>query len=135
MKAVLEIELIGDDSYEALRMTNRRRYPELPPCVELRARRLGRPELRPWVARVIPIPGSEGYRREMIAYQHKDYSRANSVGSRGVYAYYLLSPGVYEIHQRTSWKHGEQYYLQVKEDGTKQRLGDDEVREWLRNAS
>lgn len=45
----------------------------------------------------------------------KDYSQANSVGSRGVYLFYVLRPGiVYEVHALTSWSGSEQYFCRVE---------------------
>lgn len=90
MKAVLELELIGDD-----------------------AARLMPPSWRPWVARLVANDDGLGFRRIFLRAAQKDYARANSIGSRGVYAYYVLGDGVYDVHRRTSWQNTRRYYLRV----------------------
>lgn len=61
-----------------------------------------------------------------------DYSQANSVGSRGVYLYYALTPGAYLVHERTSWRHTRTYYLLV-EDEMKREVTREEVVAWLQD--
>lgn len=43
----------------------------------------------------------------------KDYSQANSVGSRGVFTIYLLKPGIYQIHELISWKRARLWWAKV----------------------
>ena len=43
---------------------------------------------------------------------HKDYSKSNSVGSRGVFAFFLLEEGkIYEIMSPQSWANTDHYYV------------------------
>lgn len=43
-----------------------------------------------------------------------DYSRANSVGSRGIYRIYFLRPWkVYEVHAPESWSRQDHYFCRV----------------------
>ena len=88
MKAVLDLELIGDD---------------VP---------FGR--IRPWVARL--SWASDRLCREFLRADQKDYARANSIGSRGVYAYYILSSGVYEVQCLLSWRSVKRYFIRVEGD-------------------
>lgn len=44
-----------------------------------------------------------------------DYAAANSVGSRGVTKTWLLPDGLYQVHQKISWKRSRAYYLAVRD--------------------
>ena len=47
----------------------------------------------------------------------KDYTKANSVGSRGIYKYYFLADGgIYHVSAPQSWNHTDEYYCQVVND-------------------
>lgn len=61
-----------------------------------------------------------------------DYSRANSKGSRGVYAWYTLESGhLYYIRQATSWKSEEVFYATVSDDGEIIKMTRAEAKEWI----
>jgi len=64
---------------------------------------------RPWVCRLHEYVGNGHFRREFVQ-GRKDYSRANSVGSRGVYYHYALEPGVYEVQALQSWRSRRKYF-------------------------
>jgi hypothetical protein len=88
---------------------------------------------KPWVARIVGTDPTFKFRRE-FAKGWKDFAESNSVGSRGVYACYDLESGVYEIHELTSWKNSQRYFLFVwpyGDDST--RVTKEEVVEWLKN--
>jgi hypothetical protein len=102
LKAVLELELIGDSD------------PLAPRAV------------RPWVARILGLDEHTGLQREFLRRYQKDYSRANSIGSRGVYAYYVLDPGLYEVSRRVSWSQTERYFACV-DGATITRISREEV--------
>ncbi len=108
MLAVIRLEIIADNYYAGKKYATREtripdeRYREL----------LGPDKSRPWVARITGLDAQFGYKREFMRGQ-KDYSQANSVGSRGVYMYYPLSDGIYEVHERLSWKRTRRYFCQV----------------------
>lgn len=118
MKAVLELELVGDGVPHSINNP------------------------RPWVARILGPDEQYGLEREFVHRQATDYTRANSVGSRGVYAYYALGPGLYEIQRpirqrwlaRRSFCHvqTERYFIQV-EATTIRRVSREEAMEWLKN--
>lgn len=109
MKAVLRLEAIGDNTDGMLRLAGR--------IADLAGPDLGRffdrgfP--RPWVARLTGLCPRYEFRREFLR-PRKDYSEANSVGSRGVYLYYWLDPGVYEVNQRRCWRAWDRYFIQAE---------------------
>jgi hypothetical protein len=118
VKAVLRLELIADDAYRFLRTATPERISRVPFRQYVRALRDTQHGMRPWVARITG---------ERIAPQLTDYSEANSVGSRGVYAYYTLDDGVYEINDRVSWQRARRYFLRVQ-DGQKTEITREEGR-------
>lgn len=66
---------------------------------------------------------------------NRDYSNANSVGSRGVYDYYILRPGVYEILEALSWKRSRKYYLFVSDNYNMEEMNYEEAIECLSGGS
>src|SRR5690606_23131495 len=67
---------------------------------------------KPWVARLDGLDHKYGFRRTFLEGQ-KDYRDANSGGSRGVYVYYALRPGIYEVNERVTWKRVRRYFIRV----------------------
>ncbi len=130
MKAVLRLELIGDDSYSEMQLMRRQIAAAVGNNV---ARQMfeGMGKHRPWVARIVGTNDRWGLQREFQRPQSNDYEEANSVGSRGVYALYILAPGMYEVHERKTWKRSERYFLRVTEDGEKEEITREEVLECL----
>ena len=62
----------------------------------------------------------------------RDYSKANSKGSRGVMLCFVLeSDTLYEVHSRISWRNSETYFAAVAEGGSLYRLKESEAQEWL----
>lgn len=58
---------------------------------------------------------------------YKDYSEANSKGSRGVYKYYYLEEGpIYEVSEPVSWKNTLRYFCRI-EDGEEIEMSKQEV--------
>ena len=65
---------------------------------------------------------------------NRDYSQANSVGTRGVYDYYVLKPGrLYEIQEILSWKRMRRYYLFLHSNGDETTMTYEEAIECLSN--
>lgn len=121
MLAVLELEIIGDNYYASKRagteaVAKETRY----------AGMMGRDKTRPWVAKLTGLDPKFGFARQFVKAQQKDYSRANSVGSRGVYLYFVLEPGIYEVHERQTWKRTRRYFCQVEGEKITE-IGRDEV--------
>lgn len=113
MKAVLEMEFIGENYFAAIRA--KKKGVNVPSGYMARWERiLGRHDHKPpWVACLTGLCDKFGFKRKFQTY-YKDYSRANSTGSRGIYIYFALDPGVYEIHERTTWKRTRRYFVRVE---------------------
>jgi len=63
----------------------------------------------------------------------RDYTYANSVGSRGIHIVYILSSGnLYFVSSPLSWKKIDQYYCRIK-DGQIVRMNIHQVLAWLKN--
>lgn len=81
-----------------------------------------------WIAEITGTDPKYKFKREFLRYK-KDYSRANSVGSRGVYANYILESGkIYDIKE-----HKDRFYCTVTDNGNIVRLSESEVIECLKN--
>lgn len=127
MKAVLKLEIIADNYYAyqnekdnaEKKWAGERKYEQA----------LGHDKSRPWVARITGLDDRYGFAREFI-HGYKDYREANSIGSRGVYEYFPLDPGVYEVHERVTWKKTRRYFIRVA--GTDfEEISRDEAIQWL----
>jgi len=109
MKAVIRLEMIGDDT-NYLRARYGVRFEIF--------RRLSRAmtgdsnKARPWVARLTGTDPVYGFQRQFV-HPALDYLRANSVGSRGIYGYYPLDAGIYEVQERLSWGSTRRYFILV----------------------
>jgi hypothetical protein len=111
MKAMLEVEAIGDNI-------------SVPSF-------LGRIPKRYWCAEILGPDIQYGFSRKFLSPQ-KDYAHSNSVGSRGVYAYYLLESGhLYEAAIPKSWRNTERTFLTVDAEGTIRYLSTDEATQWV----
>lgn len=84
----------------------------------------------PWVARIHGFDNEYGYQRDFVRFK-RDYSGASSTGNRGIWRYYALEPGLYQINQRISWGSVRRYFTMVKDDGSCQELSQSEADEWL----
>lgn len=127
MKAALEIECIGD----GFRSEDDFRASVLGAILDKMADRrvFGSPK-RWWVAEITGRDPKYGYRREFLHYQ-KDYSRANSTGTRGIYATYVLDEGrLYEVSAPQSWSATDRYFCTVR-DGRIVRLSQEEADDWV----
>ena len=106
MRAVLKLELIADDFFWA----SKRQY-NVDFYQWLRElRKLGPDKSHTWVARLLP-----GMQHEFVQ-GIRDYSTANRNGSRGIYAFYALKPGVYEINERYKLNRVRRYFIHVADD-------------------
>jgi hypothetical protein len=86
--------------------------------------------LSPWVARIHGQDPQFGFTREFIRGQ-KDYSAANSIGSRDVWLFWFLEPGVYEIYARESWNSSRRYFLHINAKGEAREITKKELLELL----
>ena len=81
-----------------------------------------------WVDEVIGIT-SDGFEKLRLRGQ-KDYSEANSVGSRGVYIYYFLQENrLYHVSAPRNWKKTDEYFCRIK-DGTIVKMTFKEATRW-----
>lgn len=108
MRAVLKLEHIGDnrlsfDRAEALGKVTRHPWR---PKIEWHGKRA-------WVARIVGFDDVYGFQREFIR-GLRDYGEANSTGSRGIFEYYPLKPGIYEVSEPSTWKHCRRYFCRVE---------------------
>ncbi len=72
---------------------------------------------KPWVAEITGTSRRFGLKREFLRYR-KDYVDANSKGSRGVRACYVLESGkFYEVFSRISWSRTHRYFCVVTSKG------------------
>lgn len=85
---------------------------------------------------VILLFGADGRGRFVGAYLwgRRDYSRANSVGSRGVVVHYELERGpIYRVSAPVSWRRDDRYWLRIDELGERRRMSREEVEACLEN--
>lgn len=88
---------------------------------------------RPWVARLTGLDERFGFRRDFVRGVY-DYTRANGKrGGRGIYIYYALPPGLYEVYRPISWKHHERFFICVDDQGDIIRVTREEVEACLKN--
>jgi len=89
---------------------------------------------RQWAAEIVGKCDKYGYERKFLRCK-KDYSKSNSNGTRGVYAYYILGDGkLYEVCSPQTWKSDDRYFCTVS-GGHLERLTKEDVDEWLKNIS
>jgi len=73
---------------------------------------------KPWCAKLIGYDEIRDQFEREFQRPQKDYSKANSVGSRGVINYYWLESGfVFEVHQLVSWKNSRRWFAAVSDSG------------------
>jgi hypothetical protein len=123
MLAVLELEFIGENHDAYCRLMAK----QAKACgVDL-----GYRSQRPWVARITGFDPVFGLARAFVRGQI-DYSRANSVGSRGVYLYFPLNDGMYEVNKHLTWAKNRRYFIRV-EGMQITEITKEEVEQWLRS--
>lgn len=89
---------------------------------------------RPWVARLIALDSRWIFRREFVK-GVPDYSVARKSGGRGIYFYFALAPGFYEVYRPVSWneRRDERFFIRVTEQGDVIDISKQEVIECLKN--
>lgn len=92
------------------------------------------PRPRPWVARIVGPDPTWGLRREFMRGVY-DYTLARKSGSRGIYVYWMLPPGMYEVYRPVSWKRDERFFIRVTDDGEWHKIGREEVEQCLNDTS
>lgn len=123
MKATISLEAIGDDVNQYFRLQRtilNDGAPGLGDAV------IGEIKQRHWCAKLTGLDSKYGFRREFVK-GRKDYSRANSIGSRGIYVWYILDPGMYEVSSPETMRRTRRYFLRVNYDGTTNEISREEV--------
>lgn len=128
---VLALEIIGDNYYAYKRDLANGKAREIP-RMERYAEMMGRDLTRPWVACITGLDSKYGFAREFLHGQ-RDYGQANSIGSRGVYEYFALDDGLYEVHERLTWRRTRRYFIRV-ENAEIAEISREEAERCLRNA-
>jgi hypothetical protein len=109
MRTVLKLECIGDNYIQHARLIEqgKARMPlhtrQFIPII-----RYGQKRFRVWVAKIV-----DG-QREFVTGM-RDYSLANSIGSRGVFEYFALDNGIYEVNECIELGKARRYFIQVKD--------------------
>jgi len=125
---VLGLEAIGDDVVaQAREMLKAAGGDDLPPILR-RHIDIGRSLRNTWVAEILGPGDHYKWERDFLKGK-KDYTNANSIGSRGVMVYYHLKDGpVYEVHSWVSWSSVDRYFCRI-ESGEIVRMTEEEVEE------
>ena len=90
---------------------------------------------RPYCKQVITI-GKNGFLVTRPMQYNRDYAEANSVGSRGIFDYYVLHHNaLYEINEPVTWKRCDHYYLYIDPNGDEYKMTREEVMICLSNGS
>ena len=127
--AVVKLEYFAEN-YHAYQRERRKSGIAINKSIERYGEHLGLDRSRPWVKRIA------GYDEEKLKFigdfvkGQIDYSRANSTGSRGVYLYFPLKDGIYEVNERESWTRTRRYFILVV--GSEMvEIDRKEVEQWL----
>jgi hypothetical protein len=108
MRAVLKLEFIGENYF-----SYKRKATQKSEAMERYGEFLGRDKSRPWVASISGFDEENRPVREFVRGQI-DYSQASKNGSRGVFIYYPLKDGIYEVNDRQSWTTVQRYFVLVE---------------------
>jgi hypothetical protein len=73
--------------------------------------RLGSDKSPSWLARMVGHDGRHFIRQWPDGV--RDYSEANHSGSRGIFIYYALPDGIYEVNDRYHWNKVRHYFIRV----------------------
>jgi len=132
MKAVLEIELFGDDTRQLCKLWRNIMNEGMPGLGDMT---IGTMPRNSWVAEITGTDPKYKYKRKFLK-SKKDYSRANSKGSRGVFIEYLLESGCYyDVSAQTSWKNVDRYFCTVNDEGDIVKMSEEEVIQCLKDHS
>ena len=92
---------------------------------------IGRVPTPCWVAEITGPDPRYRWARKFVKGK-KDYAKANSKGSRGVFVWYTLQSGrVYDVQARVTWRRTERYFCRVDDAGEVVRMTEEEVRQWF----
>lgn len=86
----------------------------------------------PWVAKIVGISKRFGYDREFQEHK-KDYSDSNRCGSRGVFYFWTLDDGIYEVQELRPRKKPIRYFIETTGRGKTgiETISEVRVKAWL----
>jgi hypothetical protein len=126
MKGTIRLELIGANTYDSIRSFER-----MLAMIGARTSPEDRISSRAWVAEL--YRDIHGGLRYSFLTGKRDYSQANSKGSRGVMVWYVLEEDkLYLVSAPQSWKCNEVYYAAVTPRGDIARLSKEDAEQWLK---
>jgi hypothetical protein len=132
----IKIERIGDDERWLSSRKNKKEKLEM--FLQHRIRNpktiTNNGKSRAWCAKIVFAQNESIYIFKRIYLNANiSYLESNSVGSRGVFAFYNLEEGnVYEVNSPLNWKHDDRYFCRI-ENNELIRMTKQEVLEWLKN--
>ena len=131
MKTSLKIECIGDNNTQFLNFWKSASTKMI--SGKLTKSIFGNIPLGWFVAEILGFHPQFNYERKFLRYK-KSYKNANSTGSRGVYAFYILeSDKIYDVKSPYSWAKSHRYFCTVGNDGEIKILTKEEVDQCLKN--
>jgi len=126
MRAVIRLEMIADDFY----WRERRNLLSFDEWLRY-MRKLGHDKSPSWVAHL--TLDRDNPRRKFLR-GVRDYSQANRCGSRGIFCYYPLKDGIYEINDRYKFNKVRHYFIHVEGESIDEITARDAIR-YLRDES
>ena len=112
MNAILKLEVIGDDCHAYMHALDRGKIKNIQIREMCRAMKYGQARYYPSVAHL----GQNGC--IPVERMMKDYSNAKKLGARGVFDWYSLEPGRYEIHECVELGVMRTRHITVNHDGS-----------------
>jgi len=132
VKAQIRIEAIGDNVYQEIRLWTGVLNTGMPGLAQAV---FGNITNSYWVAEITGPDPRYRYARSFVKGK-KDYARANSKGSRGIFSYYLLETDrLYEVKAPVTWRRVEHYFCMVTDEGEVQRVDQEFVEQWINDHS
>jgi hypothetical protein len=129
MKALIKLELFGDNQCQMFSL-----YKKTTAFInkDLSEQTFGKnPSPSCWVAEITGFHPKYKFERKFLR-GCKDYSKANSKGSRGVFVSFYPEYGkIYEVKSKYSWGSTDQYFCTFDENGCR-RLTREEVVSWIK---
>jgi len=87
------------------------------------------------VARLRGLVPHWGFQREFVRGVY-DYTYARGkYGGRGIYIYFALAPGFYEVYRPISWRSDQRFFICVADDGEWHKIKREEVERCLSDTS
>ncbi len=132
MKAFLQLEAIADDLSSMIKVCEM--VIDTATCQGFfRSAITGGPDpYKPWVAEITGFDPVYKFKREFLKAK-KDYTHANSTGSRGIYVNYIIECGrIYEVKCMATNTRIDRYFCVAEENGDIKRLAEEEVEQCLK---